>query len=463
MIRLDAANVSTARLGKFGGIDLEAEAAAWGSRLEAYVRELLAAAGDEDGMLGWLALPGNAQAAAGLNAFAREARGHFTDVVVLGIGGSSLGARAVITALQHPYRQLQETGDGLRVHFIENVDPDQTAALLQVLDPGRTLVNVISKSGSTAETMAAFLVFRDWLETALGDSARDHIVATTDPHTGTLRPLAESEGYRVFTVPPSVGGRFSVLSPVGLLPIALAGIDISRLLTGAAQANDAARLPYGSNAMLQSALLQYLSYRRGRVISVFMPYSSRLSQVSAWFVQLWAESLGKATDRDGSRVLEGSTPLAALGATDQHSQVQLFNEGPDNKLVAFVRVEGFDSDLRIPATDSPVAGLEYLEGASFRQLLLAEQAATAHALAAHGKPNYTLSIPDVSPESLGALLQTLMWQTAIMGELLNIDTYNQPGVELGKVYTYALMGREGFDDERRELADAGVTPDGTDA
>jgi glucose-6-phosphate isomerase len=187
-----------------------------------------------------------------------------------------------------------------------------------------------------------------------------------------------------------------------------------------------------------------------------MPYSSRLRNLGGWFVQLWAESLGKAESRSGSRVHEGSTPLAALGATDQHSQVQLFNEGPNNKVVTFVRIEEFERKTEIPDSEPELDELGYLAGKSFNRLINAEQSATAHALTQHGRPNYTLSLPRLDAESLGELLQFLMWQTAVMGELTEIDTFDQPGVELGKVFTYALMGREGFDELRAELREHGV-------
>ncbi len=453
MIKIDLSRLGTDRLG-FRGLDMDAEGTAWGSTLESMAADLWDRRGS--GMLGWISLPDDRSAVGSISGFAAEAAGRFTDVVVLGIGGSSLGAMAVISALQHPLRFMQADGDGMRVHFVDNVDPDQLTALLQVLEPVRTLVNVISKSGSTTETMAAYLVLRKWLADA-GVDVSGHVVVTTDPESGSLRPLAEAEGYRAFDVPPSVGGRFSVFSPVGLLPIALAGVDIGALLDGAADVNARVRDPYGDNAMLQSSLVQYLSWQAGRDISVLMPYSSRLRNVAAWFVQLWAESLGKAVDLRGSRVNAGSTPLAALGATDQHSQVQLFNEGPDNKIVCFVRVSTFDSTVTIPAAPEAAPGLAYLEGQTFNRLINAEQSATAHALMRHGKPGYALEVEDVSARSLGQLLQFLMWQTAIMGELTGVDTYDQPGVELGKAYTYALMGRSDHADLRAELAAEGVS------
>lgn len=453
MLEIDFRNTDLAVLGT-GGIDLAAETAAWSAELDAHVQRLRAGAGDSAGMLGWVGLPETRAHLDAVNAVIAELPPGLTDLVVLGIGGSSLGALAVISALQHPMRLQQTDGQGLRVHFIDNVDSDRINGLLEVLEPATTAVNVISKSGTTAETMAAYLLLRHWLEQGLGAGYARHVIATTDPEAGILRPLALERGYRILDVPPSVGGRFSVLSAVGLLPIALAGIDVEQLLAGAARANDSAGRPFAENPAARAALVQYLNYRRGRSISVLMPYSSSLKQLTDWFVQLWAESLGKAVDRRGSRVNEGSTPLGALGATDQHSQVQLFNEGPDNKLIAFVRVAQPDRQLLIPRPEPAISELGYLTGRSFSELLLAEQAATAHALARHGRPNYTIRLERLDAASLGELLQFLMWQTALMGELTNIDTYNQPGVELGKVYTYALMGREGFEAERRELEES---------
>jgi glucose-6-phosphate isomerase len=460
MIRIDLSNASATRLGATHGIELEREFRAWGSRLERAAAEIWDRRHDSRAMLGWLDLPADRAVAEEIAAYARGlASGSgdaLSDLVVLGIGGSSLGALTVTSALQHPYRALQAGGVGLRVHYVDNVDPDAIRGLMEVLDPRRTLVNVISKSGTTAETMAAYLAFREWLEQGLGTGFAERIVATTDPASGILRPLADRRGYRTFTVPPSVGGRFSVLSAVGLLPIALAGIDLGALLRGAARANEAARRPLAENPMLQATLVQYLAYRRGKPISVLMPYSSRLRNLGGWFVQLWAESLGKESSRSGSRVHEGSTPLAALGATDQHSQVQLFNEGPNNKVVAFVRVERFDGETPIPNSEPELSELGYLAGQSFNRLINAEQAATAFALAEHDRPNYTLVLDELSASSLGELLQFLMWQTAVMGELTDIDAFDQPGVELGKTYTYALMGRAGFDEVRAELDRFGV-------
>lgn len=457
MITINLNNVTVEHLGSSHGIDLTREYKAYSSKLNHFVADLNTRKNNPNEFLGWIDLPSNNPVLSPILDYVASLDSKFTDLVVLGIGGSSLGALTVITALQHPYRNLQPKGKGLRVHFVDNVDPDTIKGLLDVLNPNSTLVNVISKSGTTAETMSAYLAFQKWLENTVGNSYKEHIVATTDPEKGILRPLAEKEGYKTFTVPPTVGGRFSVLSAVGLLPIALAGIDIRELLNGAAEANALLETDIAENLIKQATLVQYLAYKRGKIISVLMPYSTRLKYLADWYVQLWAESLGKKENRDGSLVYEGSTPLAALGATDQHSQVQLFNEGPNNKIFNFIRIAEFDHEMPIPEVSEDLTKLQYLSNKTFNQLINAEQAATAFAIAEHGRPNYTTTLERLDAYHLGMLLQSLEWQTALMGELMNIDTYNQPGVELGKIYTYALMGREGFEKERATLKENGVT------
>ncbi|WP_457631053.1 glucose-6-phosphate isomerase [Oceanithermus sp.] len=445
MLQVDFANIDSSRVGPDRGVEWERELAAATPRLREAREALEARRGDPEAMLGWIRLP-EADPAPLLDyaAAASWAR----DVLVLGIGGSALGARALAAALG---------GAGARLHFVDNVEPEPVAALFDGLDPRTTLVNVISKSGTTAETMAAFLLALDWLRRALGDDWKRHVVVTTDPEKGILRPFAARHDLASFAVPPDVGGRFSVFSPVGLLPLALAGVDVAALLRGARQANASAAREVAENLPAQTALAQYLAWRKGQRISVLMPYSSRLALLPAWFVQLHAESLGKAYDRSGSRVHLGPTPLGAVGATDQHSQVQLFREGPFDKLVVFVRHRQADRDLELPAEEG-LEELAYLFGKSLFTLLSAEAAATAHALAAARRPNYTIFLDRADAFHLGWLLQHLMWQTAYLGELFDVNAFDQPGVELGKQYTYALLGRPGYEELAAELKRAGVKP-----
>ena len=275
------------------------------------------------------------------------------------------------------------------------------------------------------------------------------MVFITDPKQGALRPLAERLSVPALDIPPSIGGRFSVLTPVGTLPAALIGIDVKSLLSGAAEmakrceSPDLATNPAGVYAMLQWLADTTLAKK----IVVFMPYSDPLRDFAAWFVQLWAESLGKQRP-DGTSV--GSTPLAALGATDQHAQVQLFMEGPADKTVTFVAVEKRGADVTIPPAFSDVKELGYLGGHTLAELIDIEQRATAGALAKRGRPNMTIHLERVDAAHVGELMMLLEIATAYAGQLYGIDAFNQPGVELGKQFAYALLGRPGADAAKKE-------------
>lgn len=445
MLHLDLRNLSKDRLGEKQGLDFSRELDAYSTQLEAAKEALFGRKKDPKNMLGWVDLPEDTEQVRELLRF-KDAQSWVQDFVVLGIGGSALGAQCLAAALG---------GSGVRLHFVDNVEPGPVIELLAKLNPAETLVNVISKSGNTPETMAAFLVFGSWLERRLGPDWKRHLVVTTDPEKGLLRSYARREQVSCFAVPESVGGRFSVFSAAGLLPLAFAGVGLEALLSGARKANQTAQLTLAQNLPAQTALVHHLYAARGVNINVLMPYSSRLKLLPSWFVQLHAESLGKAKDREGREVFVGTTPIPAVGATDQHAQVQLFREGPFDKLVAFIQIEKPAQDLEIPR----VAGLEaldYLFGKSFHRLLSSEASATAHALAKAGRPNYAMVLEKLDEYHLGWLLQHLMWQTAFLGELWNINAFNQPGVELGKEYTYALMGRKGYEELRETLIHEGA-------
>lgn len=383
--------------------------------------------------------------------YAQSARDRFDDVIVLGIGGSALGPIALRTALRPVgWNSLgaAERGGFPRLHVLDNIDPGTIAAVLARLDLSRSLFIVTSKSGGTAETMSQFLVVHERLTSASLD-VREHIVFVTDPTRGALRPLAQANGITALEIPANIGGRFSVLTPVGTLPAALIGIDVRALLTGAAemaQRCDARDLASNPGAVF--AMLQWLSdTRHGRTIAVLMPYSDPLRDFAAWFVQLWAESLGK-TRLDGSTV--GQTPLAALGATDQHSQVQLFMEGPPDKTVSFISVKERPSDLVMPSIFRDVTELGYLGGHSLGELIDIEQRATAGALAARGRPNLTIHVDRVDAWHVGALMQLFEAATAYAGQLYGVNAFDQPGVELGKQFAYGLLGRPGSESARQE-------------
>lgn len=383
--------------------------------------------------------------------FSAAARGKYNDVVILGIGGSALGPIALRTALRpHGWNMLDEKArDGYpRLQVLDNVDPETIAALLSRLNLARTLFVVTSKSGGTAETMSQFLIVHDRLTSAKLDVTK-HLVFVTDPKQGALRPLADRLKVPALDIPPNIGGRFSVLTPVGTLPAALIGIDVKSLLAGAGEMADRCdNVELAANPAGVFAMLQWLSDTQlKKSIAVFMPYSDPLRDFADWFVQLWAESLGKKRT-DGTSV--GSTPLAALGATDQHAQVQLFMEGPADKTVTFVAVKARSTDVKIPAAFSDVKELGYLAGHSLGELIDIEQRATAGALARRGRPNMTIHLDRVDAAHVGQLMMLLEIATAYAGQLYEIDAFNQPGVELGKQFAYALLGRPGADAAKKE-------------
>lgn len=405
----------------------------------------------EGGDVGFADIVSDAALLAQVESYAASVTGRYADVVILGIGGSALGPVALRTALRPSGWNLlsgDARGGYPRLHVLDNVDPVTIAALLDRLALEKTLFIVTSKSGGTAETMSQFLIVHERLGDA-GIMISDNMVFITDPTAGALRPLAARLAITALDIPSSVGGRFSVLTPVGTLPAALIGIDIRSLLEGAADMSRRCDVSRASeNPAGVYATLQWLAdTRHGKNINVFMPYSDPLRDFAGWFVQLWAESLGKHT-ADGRSV--GQTPLAALGATDQHSQVQLFMEGPEDKTVTFVSVGDRGIDVRIPHAFADVKELGYLGGHTLGELIDVEQRATAGALATRGRPNLTIHLDRVDEWHVGGLIMLLELATAYAGQLYGIDAFDQPGVELGKQFAYALLGRPGADAARKE-------------
>jgi glucose-6-phosphate isomerase len=404
------------------------------------------------GTLGFWNLPSDERQLAQVREVRLGLPDELTDVLVLGIGGSSLGARAIYQALSGP---MELAGLGkrthARLHFPDNSDPWLLAALLDVLAPSNTVALVVSKSGGTVETAAQLLVIRNWLQSALdAEQVRRRIVAITDPDHGPLREEANAERWPTLAVPANVGGRFSLLSPVGLLPALLAGADVDDMLEGARDmAARCATSKLRDNPAGVLAAVHVLQHRlRGRSIHVMLPYSDQLRPFAAWYVQLWAESLGKRVNRAGEVVEQGPTPIAAVGATDQHAQMQLFMEGPRDKLVTFVRVATPARDLVIPQSKGASA---YLGGTSLHHLLEAEREGTTQALATDGRPSITISMRRLDAWSLGALFFLYEAATAFAGELYGVHAFDQPGVELGKRLAYGLLGREGYERTAQEI------------
>jgi glucose-6-phosphate isomerase len=455
-IRFDYDNALAKAIGGDGLHPADLDEGAARSALEAFRSRV------KNGEVGFPNLPDDRETASAVAEFADDTRHTIDDVLLLGIGGSALGAYALDVATRgpHPLQAQPRTkldsrrGDARpRLIVLDNIDPGLVTAALDKLNPRRTLVLVIAKSGSTAETLSSFLIVHEWMVAALGKRARSQIVAITDPQKGDLLTIAKEEKFPLFFIPPNVGGRFSVFSPVGLLPAALIGIDIGKLLRGARDANGVGwSSELEQNTAVKSALVHHaLHSKRGKSIEVVFAYSSYLWGAAFWYRQLWAESLGKRVDRRGKQIEAGQTPVSALGVTDQHSQLQLYMEGPRDKMITFWVVEKGRSDLRIPRGFPKYGSTQYLGGKNLSALFRAEQLATEAALTAAGRPNCRWVLPQLDEYNLGAFLQLLAFQTAFAGELYGVDAFDQPGVELGKKMTYGLMGREGYDEFARNL------------
>ena len=451
-ISFDFTNYDNAAVGSHQGLDSSEFLTQYAPTMAQHITELFAKRDTEGAWVKWLNAGNHAQLAEALMAYAKTTHGKYDDLVVLGIGGSSLGGLALLKALLHPYwnNLSTEARKGYpRFHFVDNVDGDVLSGLLDVLDLNRTLVNVVSKSGTTAETMAAFMLLKNRLEGVLANpetQLKQHLVFTTDNNKGILRELATELDVTSFEVPDDVGGRFSVFSAVGMLPAAICGLDVVEFQRGIQAYEPVAANPnLLENPVAQNALYQMLFYQAGKPISVLMPYSTRLAFVADWYVQLWAESLGKAQNLRGETVNVGPTPVKAVGATDQHSQIQLYNEGPFDKVVTFIALDEPDTNLVIPDSLPSVSALGYLANQSFHKLLSSEFLATKASLKRNQRPNCTITLPKLDSFYFAQLLYALEVQTALAGAFLGIDPFNQPGVELGKQYTHALMGSQGYE------------------
>jgi glucose-6-phosphate isomerase len=406
------------------------------------------------GELGFADLPADRTTVEASVKLARELGARFENLLVLGIGGSSLGGRAIVSALAHPYHNLlpRERRGAMRIFFPDNSDPATFEALLGTLDLAETCFATITKSGGTAETMSQHLALRERCIARFGEEGyRERCVLVTDPAKGALREIAAAERLRALPVPANVGGRFSALSAVGLLPAAAAGLDVGELLAGAAAMEARCRSAevLQNPALLYAAALHLLDRRQGRRIHVLMPYADGLRDTGDWFVQLWAESLGKSPD-------VGPTPFRAVGATDQHSSLQLMMEGPLDKVVTLVRIASprADLSLSVPAGYRRYPEIAYLDGHTMGELIEAERRATDAALRKAGRPTISVELPRLDARSVGELLFLLELATAYAGGLYGVNAFDQPGVEAGKRYAQGLLGRPGYEKYRDELGAA---------
>lgn len=429
ILTYDDANMRSKHVGRYGVSDAEWKTMVPRLRTAKKAVQKLSRSHEQ----GFLHLPSDRAAHERVLKIAERLTHRFTDMVVLGIGGSDLGARSLLQALPHPSNPRQRQ---LNIHFAgSSTDPEELTNLMRTLRPKRTCINVISKSGQTLETMASFLVLRDLLKRRIGNRTfARHIIATTDPEAGALRELAQHEQYETLSIPPNVGGRFSVLSPVGLLPAAVRGIDTNKLLSGARLFIERFHeLNVNECACTKYAGLHVLGMeKRKQYIHVLMPYTRRMGEFAAWVRQLSAESLGKRLTRSNDVVHTGPTPVASIGPEDQHSQLQLYSEGPFDKLITFVRVHRFAEDIKTPDASDVHPDIAYIGNRSFTNLMRIEHRATAESLRQMKRPNGTIDVSIIDERTVGILYVFFEIAVSIMGELLDVNAFNQPGVELSK-------------------------------
>ncbi|HBY21690.1 MAG: glucose-6-phosphate isomerase [Clostridiales bacterium GWE2_32_10] len=388
--------------------------------------------------------------------FAEAAKDRIENFVVLGIGGSALGPIAVQQAINHLYYNelSKEQRKGYpKLYVLDNIDPEKIASLLDIIDIEKTMFNVISKSGSTAETMSQLMILETMLIEKVGqDVAKDLIVFTTDKEKGNLIKISKEKGYKKFIIPASVGGRFSQLTPVGLLPAAMCGIDIKQMLAGAALMDEMCKeQDVYINPGYMYAILQYIAMKKGANMCVMMPYADSLKYMADWYAQIWAESISKKYNNQGEIVNAGQTPIKALGVTDQHSQVQLYTEGPFDKVIVLMQVEEFKHTLEIPKIYEKIDSIAFMGGHTQNELIRVEQIATEYALMKAGRMNMTITLPKVNEYTIGQLIYLFEVATAFMGELMEVNAFDQPGVEEGKNATYAMFNEPGYEDKREEI------------
>ena len=378
------------------------------------------------------------------------------NLVILGIGGSALGNIALQTALNpymHNLDDKQRQGPCLFV--LDNIDPSQFNSFLKWVDDKleETIFNVITKSGQTAETISQFLIIRKLLLDKLGPKAlKNHVVITTDPQEGPLRKIASDESLPSLEIPQGVGGRFSVLSAVGLFSAAMCKINIDSLLHGARDMDTKVSSEnFYENPAAIIAAINYHFYNHGKKISVMFPYSYALKDLADWFRQLWAESLGKEKDLSGNEVHIGPTPVNALGVTDQHSQLQLYREGPNDKLFTFLQVNKFDYNPKIGPAPNCAPQFDFLAGADLAKLLNSEKYATEYALLQDKRPCLTIIFDQLNPYTVGQFIYLFEVATSLTGALFEINPYDQPAVQLGKEVTFALVGKTGYEKLARKI------------
>lgn len=396
--------------------------------------------------LGWMTLPTDydKEEFARIQAAAKKIQSNSDILIVIGIGGSYLGARAAIEFLQSTFynNKKKDTPD---IYYVgNNINPSYLQEVLAICEGKDISVNVISKSGTTTEPALAFRVFKKLVEDKYGkEGAKDRIFATTDKAKGTLKNLSDTEGYETFVVPDDVGGRYSVLTAVGLLPIAVAGCDIQALMDGAAQAQKDYMADFENNDCYKYAALRNILYRKGKSVEMLVSYDPNFVMMSEWYKQLFGESEGKDN--------KGIYPAAGVFSTDLHSMGQYIQEGSRILFETVVDIKKPKQDFFLEPDAENLDGLNFLTN---QNMSVVNRKALEGVILAHtegGVPNMILELDDTSEKSLGYLIYFFEKACAISGYLLGVNPFNQPGVESYKKNMFALLGKPGYEDRKAEL------------
>ena len=404
--------------------------------------------GKGNDFLGWLNLPSsisNAQISE-IEKVAQDLRNKSEIVVVIGIGGSYLGAKAVIEAMGNSFSQLQSNGNPHIIFAGQNICEDYHAELLHLLNSKNYSIVVISKSGTTTEPAIAFRLLKQHLENKVGKSeAANRIVAITDQSKGALRKLADTEGYRTFVIPDDVGGRYSVLTPVGLLPIAVAGFDIRQMVEGAviAEKETSASVAFEENPACIYVAARNALYQKGKKVEIMVNYTPKLHYLTEWWKQLYGESEGKEN--------KGIFPAGVDFTSDLHSMGQYIQEGERMIFETVISVENYSHKLTIPNDPENLDQLNFLSGKRYSEV---NKMAELGTIAAHndgGVPCISISIPELSAYWIGYTLYFFERACAISGYVLDVNPFDQPGVEAYKKNMFALLGKPGFEQEGKDL------------
>ena len=415
-------------------------------QVEAAHRTIHEKSGPGNDFLGWLDLPVNydREEFDRILKAAQKIRSHSQVLVVIGIGGSYLGARAAIELLHSQlYNNL---GDGPQIYFAGNsISPTYLNQVIRLCEGKDFSINVISKSGTTTEPALAFRIFRDLAIKKYGrEGAKERIFCTTDKAKGTLKQLADEEGYETFVIPDDVGGRYSVLTAVGLLPIAVSGSDIAKLMEGAAKAReDLSVCDLDKNDCYRYAALRNILYRKGKAIEILVSYEPAFSMMAEWYKQLFGESEGKDN--------KGIYPSSAIFSTDLHSMGQFIQEGSRILFETVVDIAAPQQDLYIQPDPNNFDGLNFL---SDQNMSVVNRKAMQGTILAHtegGVPNMVLQLPAINEEELGYLIYFFEKACALSGYLLAVNPFNQPGVESYKKNMFALLGKPGYEDQKQAL------------